>query len=176
MVVTKGKIWLYLTRIFRELIMSLEAFDIVIFGLGAIVGYGASTYFFKKTSAQETETTQFSTHSVQQDMDKKQHAIDTFFDDANMTLSQAEALISTLRSQLSNSAAELSSTKLTENINPVEKEDLEPENNLVEPPRDYAPKVDIDSPGMLSEEFGLSKEKEKSADTAEDESTSSAKS
>ncbi|TBR44797.1 hypothetical protein CBF23_001840 [Marinomonas agarivorans] len=152
--------------------MSLDALDIIIFGIGAIVGYGVKSYLVKQPVEQKgAANSNFSTLSTQQDTDKKQHAIDTFFSDANITLTQAEVLIATLRSQLSSSAAELSSSHLAENHNKIIDDIATVEQSIVEPPLDYAPKESTDSPGTLSEEFGFSQDKKDAETTKEEPST-----
>jgi len=142
--------------------MNLVAFDLIIFIVGGAVGLAAGLYFKKsKKHTQTTTTDGTSVNTLQQDIDKKQVVIDSFFEDANDALTQTERLVARLRNQLAAGAAELSATKVPA-TNKIDKIENPTESSLaIEPPRDYALKEDTDSPGTLSEEFGFSQEQTK---------------
>ena len=142
--------------------MNLEVFDAVIFIAGAAVGLLLGMNI-KKESKQTTNQTILTPDAIQHELDKQQVAIDHFFEDTENALEQAELNVAKLRNQIANGALELSNKNIKVSSAPTTAEAEEETTSLgTEPPRDYALKPDTQSPGMLSEEFGLNKDQEKS--------------
>lgn len=142
--------------------MNLETLNIVIFILGIAIGLAAGLYIRKnKSQSVSTQSTGISVAALQQEIDRKQIIIDSFFEETNDTLTQTERLVSRLRNHLAAGASELSSTPVATSSQPEQKKAID-DNATFEPPRDYAPKsAGDDSPGMLSEEYGFAKDKRK---------------
>lgn len=142
--------------------MNLEVIDAVIFIAGAAVGLliGMS---FKKESKPATNNTILSPDAIQHELDKQQVAIDSFFEETENALEQAETTVAKLRNKIASGALELSNVNIENNSSilttPKAQEDSTPV--AAEPPRDYALKSDTQSPGTLSEGFGLDKAQEK---------------
>jgi len=145
--------------------MNLEVFDAVIFIAGAAVGL-----FFgmrlKKENKPAANNTILSPDAIQHELDKQQVAIDSFFEETQTALEQAETTVAKLRNNIASGALELSNVTIS-NTNIITTPKAEEESITVdaEPPRDYALKSDKQSPGTLSEEFGFDKEQEKANNT-----------
>lgn len=146
--------------------MNLEVFDAIIFIAGAAVGLlvGMS---FKKESKPAANNTILSPDAIQHELDKQQVAIDSFFEETQSALENAETTVAKLRNQVASGALELSNVTINSNSTIISTPKAEEESVEIaaEPPRDYALKKDTQSPGTLSEEFGFDKEQEKVSST-----------
>ena len=137
--------------------MNLEEFNVIVFVTGAIVGF-AIALVLKSITSKSTEKDSSSSSnaitikSLQQELDKKQVIIDNFFSDSNEHLLTAEKRLAELRKNLSSGASQLSHIDIPASINPQNTSVVE--EDITEPPRDYALKSDSEQ-GMLSEDFGL---------------------
>ncbi|MEL0613420.1 ZapG family protein [Marinomonas arenicola] len=137
--------------------MNLEEFNVIVFVTGAIVGF-AIALVLKSITSKSTEKDSSSSSnaitikSLQQELDKKQVIIDNFFSDSNEHLLTAEKRLAELRKNLSSGASQLSHIDIPASINPQSTSAVE--EDITEPPRDYALKSDTEQ-GMLSEDFGL---------------------
>ncbi|WP_046016842.1 DUF1043 family protein [Marinomonas sp. S3726] len=143
--------------------MNLEVIDAVIFIAGAAVGLFLGMSLKKENKSATNNTTILSPDAVKHELDKQQVAIDSFFEETENALEQAETTVAKLRNQIANGALELSNVNIQNNsdINTTAKIEDTPKIEA-EPPRDYALKTDVQSPGTLSEDFGFNKEQEKS--------------
>ncbi|REG81783.1 DUF1043 family protein [Marinomonas pollencensis] len=137
--------------------MNLEEFNVIVFVTGAIVGF-AIALALKSITSKSTEKDSSSSSnaitikSLQQELDKKQVIIDNFFSDSNEHLLTAEKRLAELRKNLSSGASQLSHIDIPASINSQSTNVVE--EDITEPPRDYALKSDAEQ-GMLSEDFGL---------------------
>ena len=78
--------------------MNLEILDIVIFFVGAVTGFSINAYTKKQPTEQKFTTTEgISATTLQQDIAKKQLAVDNFFEKTNHKLEQTEQLVADLR-------------------------------------------------------------------------------
>lgn len=143
--------------------MNLEVIDAVIFIAGAAVGLFLGMSLKKESKSATNNTTILSPDAVKHELDKQQVAIDSFFEETENALEQAETTVAKLRNQIANGALELSNVSIQNNSNITSAPITEETTTLeAEPPRDYALKSDAQSPGTLSEDFGFNKEQEKS--------------
>ncbi len=138
--------------------MNLEEFNIIVFVTGAIVGFAIALVLRSITSKSTEKESSSSSNaitikSLQQELDKKQVIIDNFFSDSNEHLLTAEKRLAELRKNLSSGASQLSHIDIPVSINP-QSTPVAAEEDITEPPRDYALKDDAEQ-GMLSEDFGL---------------------
>lgn len=145
--------------------MNLEVFDAVIFIAGAAVGLFLGMRL-KKESKPAANNTILSPDTIQHELDKQQVAIDSFFEETESALVNAESTVAKLRNHIASGSLELSNVSVKTNASiisePKQEESIAIE---AEPPRDYALKTDTQSPGTLSEEFGFDKEQEKANNT-----------
>jgi len=144
--------------------MNLEVFDAVIFIAGAAVGLFLGMRL-KKESKPAANNTILSPDAIQHEFDKQQVAIDSFFEETQSALVDAETTVAKLRNQIASGSLELSNVSIKTSSISSEPKPEESTSIEAEPPRDYALKTDTQSPGTLSEEFGFDKEQEKASST-----------
>lgn len=142
--------------------MNLEVIDAVIFIAGAAVGLFLGMSMKKDNKPAANSNTILTPDAIKHELDKQQVAIDSFFEDTESALEQAETTVAKLRNQIANGALELSNVSIQKNTTPSNTPNEDESISIdAEPPRDYALKVDTQSPGTLSEEFGFDKDAEK---------------